>query len=96
MTTEMRVPYIIRITDYGFDCRLDFGSMDGADNSKMFAKLLGYPVLYNGVIYDSDEYDSVMDAVKYANESRRNGRFNPKVLEEILPNLKSKPGVNVV
>lgn len=93
MNSEIRSPYIIRITDYGFDCRLDFGSMNGADNSEKFAKLLGYPVLYRGVIYNSDEYEAVKRGVNYANKSSRFGRFNPEVLAKILPNLSSKPGV---
>ena len=93
MTDITRAPYIIRMTNLGIDARLDCGSMNGADNSEMFAKLLGYPILYRGVINDNEEFDAVVSAVRYANESKRNGRFNPKVLEEVLPNLTTKPAI---
>lgn len=91
MITDLRSPYIIRMTPEGIDARLDCGSVNGADHSEEIAKLLGYPVLYRGVILNATEYKSVFDGVRYANESRNVGRFDLKVLEEILPNLKTKP-----
>lgn len=90
---EMRSPYIIRMTDHGIDTRFDPGSVNGADNSEMIAKLLGYSVLYRGVVYNDKEFELVSNGIRYANESRKVGRFNPRVLEEILPNLISRPGV---
>ena len=87
MAPEIRSPYIIRMTHMGFDVRFDTGSVDGADISEMFAEILGYPVLYRGVVTDLKEFNAVIRGVDYANDSRRFGRFNPQVLEAVLPNL---------
>lgn len=94
MIDKIRSPYIIRMTEFGvIDARFDTGSLNGADNSKMIAKSVCYPVLYKGVVNDDVGFDAVMDGVKYANESKRAGRFDPLVFEEMLPNLSAKPVV---
>jgi len=87
METQIRCPYIVRMTDFGIDARFDCGSVDGADNSKMFADLFGYDVLYKGYVFSDNDFKLVQRGVRYANESQRNGVFNPDVLKDVLPNL---------
>jgi len=93
MAEQLRSPYIFMRTDFGFKSSLDPGSVNGATVSEEFARLFEYPILYRGVVYNLSEFEAVTNAVNYANESLRSGRFNPRVLEEILPNLSAKPCV---
>lgn len=93
MSDKLRTPYVVMKTDFGFKSGFDHGSADGANISEGFAKIFGYPVFYRGVVHDLAEFEAVADGVNYANKSFEAGRFNPRVLEEILPNLSSKPAV---